>query len=626
MIDTGEQQAIINAVTTTSDSLVVEALAGTGKTTTLLRALARIPQKSILLCAFNRRIADELEAKKPIMPPGSLLHVKTFHAQGLAMVRAHYPRIEVSHTGTEDVIKRVAGGTPSFNVKRAAVRLLRQIKEVMVTDLPPTSQEALALGYEYDLFDRKMNERQIGLAVELARDGYTISLDLANRQTIDYCDMVWAPLACKLEPKSRYQAVLVDELQDISPPQFAMLRKLMAPKARFIGIGDINQQIYGWRGSMGEAAWALAREELKAKFLPLTMTWRCATAIVNAAKEIVPTLRGRDGADPGVVAECAWAKLPKAITEQAASTRPYQAHTFVLSRTNADLLDCALYLWRSKVSFELNAGKEMLDPLFHLLDYDLDLRSREAFIRSLEEWHAKMTQAAEKANSPSAADRADEQRNMLLVAVQNVEPLGIKRLLSEIIMQNDSGVLLSTVHKVKGLEADRVFLLRQTFARHTPCHRCGGSGDGEGEDGMSNCIACGGDGRTDPDQEELNIEYVAITRARTSLVWVDMNVRTIGVNDFTTPASASDLCPEPGDFDDAADPDVMKDMIDLAADIELDRLVRPNEAASRDALGIQTEAEQLLERSREFLPTLRAPKGDHAQDTKRTNMRRKDRW
>jgi DNA helicase II / ATP-dependent DNA helicase PcrA len=498
MIDTDEQRAIISLITGTDENLVVEALAGTGKTTTLLRSLERIPQKSVLLCAFNKRIADELAAKLPVMPRGHLVQVKTFHAQGLAMIKAHYPRMSVDGSATEDVIKRASSYAISFKVKRAACRLLRTVKETTITRNPPTSSEVLAMGYEYDLFDRKMNDREIALAVEVVRDGYTISLDLANRDVIDFCDMVWAPLACELEAKSRFKAVLVDELQDISAPQFAMLRKLIAPGGRFIGIGDINQQIYGWRGSMGQAAWSVARLDLKAKFLPLTMTWRCATSIVEAARALVPGLRGRPGAATGTIKDVAWTQLPKAIGKEQELT------TFVLSRNNANLLECALYLWRSRVPFELNAGKEMLDPLFHLLDFELDLRSRPAFIKSLEAWHTKQITAAEKANAPSAADRADEEKGMLLAAVAHTDPTGIKKLLYDIITPNGSGVLLSTVHKVKGLEADRVFLLKQTFARHE-----------ERDESDAEPI----------DQEELNIEYVAITRARSELFWVDVNVR-----------------------------------------------------------------------------------------------------
>jgi superfamily I DNA/RNA helicase len=66
------------------------------------------------------------------------------------------------------------------------------------------------------------------------------------------------------------------------------------------------------------------------------------------------------------------------------------------------------------------------------------------------------------------------------------------------------------VHKVKGLEAERVFLLKQTFQRHSLLG------------GFSYRVRT----HSMPSREELNIEYVAITRAKTHLAWVDMQQAT----------------------------------------------------------------------------------------------------
>lgn len=614
-IPTDEQMKIINFGKAGKGSLVIDALAGTGKTETLMMMLSQLPQKSVLLCAFNTRIADELRERLPRVP-GSFIQVKTFHAQGLALIKEHYRHLEVSKTGTEDMLRRAAGsgGPLSFRIKRSAVNVLRTLKETTASRTVPTSAEVLALGYEYDHFDKKMTDREKALAVDLVRDAYLLSLDLASRQTIDYCDMVWAPLACELEPRSRYQAVLVDEYQDISGPQLAMLRKLMAPGARFIGVGDVNQQIYDWRGSLGKVAWSIAREQLKATFLPLTMTWRCAKMIVAAANNLVPALRARKDAPEGSVDRCAWHELSQRIladsvpfTAQQTLSESYAQQTFVLSRNNAVLLECALFLWRQGTQFELNAGKEMLEPLFELLDNELDLRDESSFRASLNAWHAKVVAAAEKANAPSAADRADEYKTMLSTAVGYTEPTGIKRLLYDIISPNSSGVLLSTVHKVKGLEADRVFLLEQTFARHQPAQKCKFC-NGTGECTSTSCN--GGYYTPEIEQEELNIEYVAITRARMSLIWVDIDARVPNVHPYDPNESEEaaagqrrDIKRMLGDaeFDDQRHPDDIKAEIDVAADIELDKLVRPRAAAMRKQFGIKTEAEQLLEASRRMI-------------------------
>lgn len=509
MIDTDEQRAITDFVRRPTGNLIIDALAGAAKTTTIIKALQVIPQRSILICAFNKRIATEMAAKLPKMPRTHVVIVKTFHALGLAILTKHFPHLQVDGDASEDLINRAAGQAINFNARRAAVKVLRLAKETLpATTLPPDVDELLALGYEHDAFPPKMGSQSIGLAIEAARDAYQLGQDFANIEKIDFCDMVWGPLVKNLAPPSRYQALFVDELQDISEPQFALLRKLMLPTSRFIAAGDIFQSIYSWRGADARRTFAICIDELKAATLPLTMTFRCPISVVNEARGIVPALRHTEDAIEGTVSTIPLSRLPSMLNVAGPSET---LHTFVLSRTNKDLLDCALGLWKERVRFTLNAGKEMLDPLFTLLKA-LDLTDTRRFMSSLSVWRATELARAEKTNATSFADRVEERYAMLARAANYAPPHKIGDLLSEILHSNSSGVLLSTVHKVKGLEADRVFLLKQTFARHKPPKLMPSMVFGA-EDILV---------KFDPTQEDLNIEYVAITRAKEHLIWVNI--------------------------------------------------------------------------------------------------------
>jgi len=498
MMLTEEQQAITGFAASDNGNLVVEAGAGTGKTFCLLEVLKVLPQQSALVCAFNKPIAAEILAKLPTLPRTRLVHVKTFHAQGLAIVKKRFPSIVVASESTEEIINKV-GTAASFKAKRAAVKILRTWKEQTTAPTQvPSDEEILDLGFDRDLFGR-ISDGEIQTAINAVRAGYALSLEDKAPKSIDFCDMVWLPLAHDLELTSRYKAVLVDELQDISPPQFELMRRLLVPGGRFIGVGDHWQQIYGWRGSMGSGAWALARKQFNATFLPLTVSFRCAENIVREAQKRVPMLRVHPDAVPGSVSHAKMSQLPRLLARGYSET----IHTFILSRNNAALLDVAMFLWREKVPFQINAGREILEPLYGVLD-GLRLTSTEDFKLSVQQWHAAEMFRAEKSGSTAWADRVDEQAKMLLAAGANTQPKKIKQLFQEMLKASGSGVLLSTVHKVKGLEADRVFLLKQTFA-------CGRVIDDEF-----------GDDRPPP-QEEINIEYVAITRAREHLTWVDID-------------------------------------------------------------------------------------------------------
>jgi DNA helicase-2/ATP-dependent DNA helicase PcrA len=540
---TGEQQAILTEAVIGKGDLLIDALAGTGKTSTLLEILKVIPQRSVLVAAFNRGISDEFKTRMPPIRRGHAVVVQTLHSIGRAIIVSHFPKIQVDRDATEALISSLGTGAP-YEVRRSAVRLVRCAKETLawspeiggpiLGDTWP-ADVLLRLGFDQRLFSGKLKANQIERAVDIARRAVAAGLDMTHRKTIDFCDMVWLPTALDLAPRSRFKAIMLDEVQDTSKPQLDLLARVALPDTRYIACGDEWQQIYSWRGSLGGAVWSYFKAT---KRFPLTMTWRCSTAIVKAANALVPALKARPDADEGEVSACTIGELPLVI----AQGHSEGIHTFVLSRNNAALLDCALFLWRAGTRFQLYAGDEMLEPLFSLIDSDLDLRSTQLFTASLSQWHARETMKADQAGSTSRHEQVDEIRKMLMAALNYTEPNGLKRLLSTILADTKSGVLLSTVHRVKGREAERVFLLRKTFARHNVvCQIALYQPQRGGPPIHKEWTAGAPDGETAAlfvDQEELNIEYVAITRARTHLVWVDVEdqdqpeLLTIAVNEI----------------------------------------------------------------------------------------------
>lgn len=499
---TDELKAIVEHVATLKEGLIIDALAGTGKTTAVIELLKVIPQRTILLTAFNKRLADELKIRLPKMSPTHAIHVKTFHALGLGILSAHYPGLQVDKSATETLVSSVAPKL-GYQVRRATVNLLRLAKEVLPD---PKSAMLLELGFKHGILTDKLTAREIETVLDVVRAAWDAGKQLAKRETIDFCDMVWAPNTLGLEPKSRYQAVIVDELQDISRPQFTLLRSVMLPTTRFIATGDRRQQIYGFRESLGAMAWVEA-QKLGATALPLTMSWRCSKEVAKLARGLVPAFKAHPDAPDGQVLTCTLGDMPAMIAQNHGTER---IHTFVLSRDNVALLDVALFLWSWKVEFQLNAAQDLLEPLFVLLDRELNLTSKDKFSHSVTTWWGAERAKADAAGQTARIEWLDEAKAMLMLACRSVEPREIKRLFNSILTPNRSGVLLSTVHRVKGLEADNVFLMQHTFARH---HKRD-------------------DRDTEPSQDELNIEYVAITRARDNVIWVDVVSRTATAESF----------------------------------------------------------------------------------------------
>jgi len=490
---TSEQQAIFEYAKTGKGHLIVEALAGAGKSTTALECVKYLPQKSVLFTAFNRRIADELVERMPQAPRGSVFKAMTFHAMGLKIVSSQkvWPKFEVNAQATEKLVNETIehhADRVGFAVRRAAVKLLRQVKE-MTTAKHALVGPTTALGHTYDLF-AKLSPDEIPQCVRIVQAAYLRGHEqITQRTEIDFVDMVWLPTVLGLVPPSRYQVVVVDEAQDLSFPQFELIKSLVAPGGRLFAIGDRNQELYGWRGAAGDQVWRQLKE-MGAQSMPLTTTFRCGQAIVAEAQKLVPALRARPDAPEGRVRSLPFVKVPDELKDWSIST-------FVLSRNNADLLHTALALWQEQIEFQLVAGQEIIQPLVEIVDR-LDKSTPERFTASLTTWYTVEMKKAEAAHASAWADRVEQQFAILTIMPGYVEPRKITAVLKSLLEPKVTAISLSTVHKAKGLEADRVYLLKQTFARYQEWRR------------------------EPPDQEELNCEYVAVTRARVDLIWVDL--------------------------------------------------------------------------------------------------------
>ncbi len=501
---TDEQHAILAYIKGGKGDLLVEALAGSGKTFVLIEGLSIIPQRTVQLTAFNKRIADELVTRLP-KRSGYVFHAKTFHSIGLKAVTSYCGKrqLEIKPEATECLINfasdelfkertKIEGERKvSWQTRRAAVKLLRTLKETRIEKkLSPTAISIVGFEYEYL---GKLNDLETKDAIEITRRAYEAGLDLDHRSVIDFCDMVWLPVVLDLPLPARYQAVFVDEAQDLSMLQFELCKKMLAIGGRMIVVGDLNQQIYGWRGADGDRIW---REMKDATKLPLTTTFRCSRAVVAEAQELVPALQHRPDAPEGSVSEIGFADLAPTLKAMG------DVSTFVLSRNNADLLQTALGLMTAGIEFQFTAGQEIFEPLTELIE-KLDKTTVPRFQSSLATWFANETARAQAANATSWADRVEQQYAMLMAMMSYAEPREFKRVLSDLLGNTTSSIVLSSVHKIKGLEADYVFLLRETFARHKPP------------------LFPGAD-KKEPDSEELHLEYVAVTRAKHHLIWVSM--------------------------------------------------------------------------------------------------------
>jgi DNA helicase IV len=86
-----------------------------------------------------------------------------------------------------------------------------------------------------------------------------------------------------------FPLVLIDEYQDLSPVNRRMVERLCR-RSRQIGVGDEAQAIYGFRGA-DESSMPTAIEQFNMDVLPLSLTFRCPSNIVDNVKWRVPNFR-----------------------------------------------------------------------------------------------------------------------------------------------------------------------------------------------------------------------------------------------------------------------------------------------------------------------------------------------
>jgi len=494
-----QQRAIFSWFKAGDGNLVVRARAGTGKTTTIVEGVTYAPERKILLAAFNKKIAVELDAR--LTHPGA--EAKTLHSVGFGFVRNAWGKVGLDTKGKRalGIAKRVHRGAPDAPLKDA-VKLAAVLKATapMIGSGAEVEPEELGLAMDtaanFDIqTDEKWEEKGYdetwlaGTAIEILRVGCEL-----KDGTIDFDDMIWLPVRNGwIRP--RYDLVVIDEAQDMNRSQIDLAMGVCRKNGRIAVVGDDKQAIYGFRGADSSSLDRLLHS-LKAKELGLTTTYRCGKNIVREAKRLVLDFKAYEGNCAGKVAK---ANIGMALDRA-------EPGDFILSRTNAPLVSACLKLLRDgkRANIEgrdVGAGlKGIVRKVDRIAPGDF-----EGFCAALERWYEREIAKAELRGEKGlpTIERVSDQYETLCSLMDGLDSADaiISRIemLFEDTKDNDGRkIILSSVHRSKGLEADRVWLLEDTFFSRRKKPPQWASAD-----------------------EEENIEYVAITRAKELLTWVE---------------------------------------------------------------------------------------------------------
>lgn len=263
MIPSIYQADIFDAVENTNDSLLIEAVAGSGKTTTIVAAVKLLPKRiRAIFVAFNKAIAEELGTRLP-----DHIESSTLHSVGLKAWRSVAGNIKIDAKKVytimdqdficKDLMTSEFTGMVRFKIK-TLVGLMKNHGMV-----PPGSRDYVGLApcEDEDIralmshYDVDFNLSKEGLTrheyVQMVKEfdaklfricRRILEVNIKNRNTLDFDDMLYFPVIAANQIKfPKYHVVMVDEAQDVSQIQRVILKNILRKDGRLIAVGDSCQ-------------------------------------------------------------------------------------------------------------------------------------------------------------------------------------------------------------------------------------------------------------------------------------------------------------------------------------------------------------------------------------------------
>lgn len=499
-----QQAAILAKVDEAAENLLVVARAGCGKTTLIEMATARMAGK-VAVVAYNKAIAAELSRRL-----GGMANVEanTFHSFGFRALKRAVPALRnkaPNFRKTESLLRatRCPEDLTSFVTKLVSLAKQRAVGVLdSGTSLPFYDivehfalYETLTGRTGYDEGDMVREGVDRAIAVML------LSLDELKKGNIDFDDMIYGPLALNV-PLFQHDWIAVDEAQDTNPARRALARKLLKGDGLSLWVGDDKQAIYGFTGADNDAMDIVARE-FNCVRMPLSVTYRCPKAVVAVANTWVPDISAADVAPAGrvdTITDAQFEKLGATLLTR---------DDAILCRLTKPLVETAYGLIRRGIACHIE-GRDLAGGLVKLVEKVAAGKGRELnwFSDRLDEYETREVQRllakGQETQAEAIADRCATIRvfeEQLPISATTTDLIAAIRRLFEDTEEGErpKTLTLSTVHKAKGREWDRVYLLGRNKFMPSKWAR-----------------------QEWQQVQEVNLMYVAVTRAKRELVEVEL--------------------------------------------------------------------------------------------------------
>ncbi len=468
-----EQEGIFKAIDSNNEHLHCEASPGSGKSTTIKWTMTLNKVRNAAYLAFSKAIVTEIEPQCPID-----CVVKTAHSFGYSSLAGKYGKLFVYN----DKVRKILNETypylnpdnfhgekkgPAFALLSSTIDLIEKTRVNLIDEKNP--EEIIRIADKYNIDLGEDTERIMSIIPDVYR------MIEEKPQSIDFTDMMWLPIRLGLKIP-QFDMLYVDERQDLNPLMIEYVFRMT--RGRIMTVGDQCQSIFGFSGADTQST-----AKLVGRFpgleLPLNTCYRCGTDIVEYAATIYDKIKPFERNHKGEVE-----RREKLDWEM-------KDGSMILSRRNANLIKPCFELLK-KGRKAIIKGRDIGAGLIKLIDQQkatdvMDLVDKIDIYR-LNRIDKLMSH---KEKMISAIEATNDQCDCIKAIAENCSSVAeVKDRIGMIFSEDTKGVVLSSIHRSKGLEAPHVSIIDYSRVRIN-------------NDKMS----------ADDHIQEKNLEFVAVTRA-----------------------------------------------------------------------------------------------------------------
>lgn len=447
------QQNIFDTWDKTDENILINAVAGSGKTTTLLELLTHCKYKTLFL-AFNKSVQEEIQSKIDTrgLRQGKAL---TMHSMGLSAIRNHYNKVVIKNGKNFDLIKLVQNSySKVFKYMKWEDKLklsytlmdMNDISRLFMTDdLQEIKKHMLSM--DKNFVDHKKIVSLWASLISFREATYKDKV-----VTIDFNDMIYLAAREKLLIPLDPYYLMVDEAQDLNLAQHKLIDNLIAQGdiKKWIAVGDRNQSIYGFSGAYS-SSFDKFKKMGNVTELPLDICYRCAQSIIDETNEVYDVMEyGTD---------------EKGIVGKISEVSEVKEESMIICRNTSPIVKLYFQLLSHGTAVYIKGDDILASMVRFLKPYNNSTvaGAKAALLDKLEDLQKDKSENGRiklyifkenYANFKELVTHMSTDYDIVRVLIQKIQNL---------FKVKAKSVMLCTIHKAKGLEADIVYILNENL-------------------------------------------------------------------------------------------------------------------------------------------------------------------